>query len=127
MELPDARILVVDDNKMNRMVMKQLLKATQAQIDDVESGYDCLELTQKQYYDLILMDHMMPEMDGIETFEKIRADKENLCNSSPIVIVTANSLVGDKEKYLNIGFTGYLSKPVNADKLEKLLWKLLRK
>ncbi len=125
-ELPNAKILIVDDNKMNRLVLNQLLKATKAQIDSVESGYACLEITQKQHYDLIFMDHMMPEMDGVETFEKIRADKDNLCNTTPIVIVTANALVGDKEKYLNIGFTGYLSKPINADVLEKILWKLLR-
>lgn len=127
LELPDARILVVDDNKMNRLVMKQLLKATQAHIDEAESGFACLESTRQQRYDLILMDHMMPEMDGIETFEKIRADKENLCNTTPVVIVTANALVGDKEKYLNIGFNGYLSKPVNAETLEKALWKTFRK
>lgn len=122
---PDANILVVDDNEMNRKVFIGLLKGTKIKIDQAESGFRCLELTKEKKYDLIFLDHMMPNMDGIETFKKMKEDETNACNKTPIVILTANAIAGAREQYLEYGFDDYLSKPVVPDKLEKVIKKLL--
>lgn len=116
---PKARILAVDDNAMNLKVLRALLKATQVQVQEVTSGKECLEYVKKESYDLIFLDHMMPEMDGIETLHIIR--DENLCDGVPIVVLTANALVGDREKYLSEGFDDFLSKPILLEKLEHIL------
>ncbi|MGN0342999.1 MAG: response regulator [Roseburia sp.] len=122
---PDAHILVVDDNEMNRKVFIGLLKGTKIKIDQAESGFRCLEMTQEKKYDLIFLDHMMPKMDGVETFQRIRGDETNLCNKVPIIILTANAIAGAREQYLEYGFDDYLSKPVVPAKLEKLIAKML--
>ena len=118
---PDARILVVDDNIMNLSVIKALLKRTQIQTEIAESGMKCLELTKKNKYDIILMDHMMPEMDGIETLHKLRADDENSNHNSVVIALTANAIAGCREMYMEKGFDDYCSKPVKADMLDALL------
>lgn len=122
---PDARLLVVDDNAMNRRVFRNLLKATRVQIDEADSGVECLALAQKSHYDLIFLDHMMPDMDGIETLHRLLADSDSLCRSVPVIALTANAVTGAKEMYLNEGFHSFLSKPVNPEKLEKMLLDLL--
>lgn len=119
---PDAHLLVVDDNAMNRRVFKNLLKETLVQIDEADSGMECLTLTHKNHYDLIFLDHMMPDMDGIETLHRLMADTECLC---PVIALTANAVAGAKEMYLSEGFHSFLSKPINPDKLEQLLLDLL--
>ena len=120
-EWPNAKVLVVDDNRMNRIVLGQILKMTKVQTDNAESGFACLDMTKAQHYDLILMDHMMPEMDGIETSHQIKSDNTNPCCNTPIVIVTANAMDEDREKYLEMGFVDYLSKPIIPAELIKIM------
>ncbi len=118
---PRAKILVVDDNKMNLTVIGALLKRTKMQIDYADSGQKCLEKTQQQVYDIILMDHMMPEMDGIETLQKLREDMDNPNHETVVVALTANAIAGCREMYLEHGFDNYCSKPVKAEVLDALL------
>lgn len=118
---PEASLLVVDDNIMNLSVTKALLKRTQIQVDFAESGQKCLELTKEKRYDIILMDHMMPEMDGIETLQRLREDAENQSQKSIVIALTANAVAGCKEMYMEHGFDDYCSKPIKADMLEELL------
>ncbi len=120
---PDARILVVDDNKMNLKVFKGILTQQQLQITTAESGRQCLEMLKDRKFDIIFLDHMMPEMDGIETFHLIQAQR--LCEDTPIIMLTANALVGDREMYLEKGFSDFLSKPIVPDKLDAMLLKYL--
>ncbi len=122
---PRARILVVDDVKMNLNVVRLLLKNTLAQIDLASSGEECLKYTLLKRYDVILMDHMMPIMDGIEAMHKVRMQPEGLNAETPVVALTANALVGAQEMYLDEGFVSYLSKPVKSIDLEECLLKLL--
>ena len=121
---PDAKVLIVDDNDMNLAVAKALLKKTDIQITTCMSGMECLELIQKEYFDVILLDHMMPGMDGIQTLEKIK-QTENMCKSVPVIALTANAIVGAKEQYIKAGFSDYLSKPIQGTELEKMLLKYL--
>ncbi len=122
---PNARVLVVDDNKMNLKVMQALLKRSQVQLDLASSGTECLEMTKTKKYDLILMDHMMPEPDGVQTLHLMRNDKKNANHTTNVVVLTAN-VVGDVEtEYRKKGFSDYLGKPVETDKLEKILIKYL--
>ena len=119
----EAKILVVDDNNMNRKVFKALMKPTQIQIYEAESGRECLEMLKTQAFDLVFLDHMMPEMDGIETLHVIKENK--MCEDVPIIMLTANALVGDREKYISEGFDDFLSKPVISEKLDKMILKYL--
>lgn len=118
---PDVKLLLVDDNEINRRVFRNLLKQTRVMITEAASGYECLERVKQEKYDMIFMDHMMPGMDGIETFRRMRHMEESLCDGVPVVILTANAVTGAKEKYLREGFSDYLSKPVQADKLEAVI------
>ncbi len=122
---PDAKILVVDDNKMNLKVFNGILTKTQMQITTAVSGRQCLELLSKEKFDLVFLDHMMPDMNGIETFHAIRNRK--LCDDVPVVMLTANAIVGDKEMYLEEGFDDFLSKPIVPDKLDLMLLQYLPK
>ena len=122
---PDARILVVDDNKMNLKVFVGLLKKHGMQIDTVMSGKECLEQMEKNAYHMIFMDHLMPEMDGLETLRQIRELKTNRSKDAVIIILTANAVSGAREMYLQEGFADYLSKPIIAAKLEKMIQKYL--
>ncbi|MDE6942574.1 MAG: response regulator, partial [Lachnospiraceae bacterium] len=118
---PDAKILVVDDNAANRKVFRHLLKETLVQVTDVESGMECLELVQKNRYDLIFLDHMMPDMDGVETLHRIKELPGCPCRDTPIIVLTANAVSGAKENYLSEGFDDFLSKPIVPDKLENMI------
>ena len=120
---PDAKVLVVDDNKMNLKVIGNLLKRTEMQVDFANDGNQCLEMTKEKKYDIILMDHMMPEPDGVETLHLLRADQENRNLETPVIVLTANALGDVEEQYLEEGFDGYLSKPIDVDKMEKTLSK----
>ncbi len=119
---PDAKILVVDDVAMNANVIKGLLKKTEIKVFTALSGKDCLEMCKKDKFDLILMDHFMPNMDGIETLENIRKQKLADC---PVIALTANAISGMKEMYLEKGFVDYLSKPVKPAELEAVIKKHL--
>ena len=118
---PHARVLVVDDVKMNLNVVRLLLKNTGVQMDLASSGEECLKYTVLKSYDLILMDHMMPLMDGIEALHKIREQADGLNLDTPVIALTANALVGAQEMYLEEGFASYLSKPVKSADLEECL------
>ncbi len=122
---PEAKVLVVDDNAMNRMVAMNLMKSTKVQVTAAEDGPACLELLSGQSFDVILMDDMMPGMDGRETLRHIR--EEHLADGIPVIALTANALAGAREEYLSLGFDGYLSKPIVGDKLEELLYQYLPK
>ena len=122
---PEARILVVDDNNMNLMVVKGLLKKTKVQIVTCSNGRECLERMQKEHFHIILLDHMMPGMDGMEVIKRTQTLENNRCTSTPIIALTANALKGMKEMYLEAGFTDYLSKPVDGEKLEQMVRKYL--
>ncbi|MDD6811543.1 MAG: response regulator [Lachnospiraceae bacterium] len=121
---PDAKVLVVDDNEMNLAVVKALLKNTKMQITTCMSGRECLEMVAKESFDVILLDHMMPEMDGIETLARLK-QSENKCQSTPVIALTANAIVGAKEEYIKAGFSDYLSKPIEGTALEKMLLQYL--
>ncbi len=118
---PDAEILVVDDTEMNLTVVKGLLKQTLIKIDTAKSGFECLDMVRKKHYDLIFLDHRMPEMDGIETLEKLNNLEDNMCDGSPIIALTANALSGARERYIDAGFYDYLTKPIDYKKLEKMI------
>ena len=126
-EAPDAHILVVDDNDMNLMVVGKLLADTKIQIDTASSGAECLKLTQNHHYDCILMDHMMPEMDGIECLHALRVQPGGLCQSTPVVALTANAGSDNQLLYRKEGFSGYLAKPVSGVLLEAAVLSVLPK
>ena len=120
---PDAKVLVVDDNDMNRMVAKKLLRGTKAKVETVGSGKECLEKTAGETYHVIFMDHMMPDMDGEETLKALRAQTKGFCQKVPVVALTANVMANADQIYQEMGFDGYLAKPINAALLEASLLK----
>lgn len=124
---PDARILVVDDNEINRKVFEQLLKASKVQVDCADSGKACLELVKQKAYDIIFMDHMMPDMDGIETLDKLNSLPENRSTDAVVIALTANAIAGAREVYLTAGFDGYMTKPIVPKLLEQMIMEQLPK
>ncbi|MCR4806255.1 MAG: response regulator [Lachnospiraceae bacterium] len=122
---PDATILVVDDAEMNLRVLEGLLKETHISIDTALSGEEALDLIGWKEYDVLLLDHMMPGMDGIELFKRIKAAKQNPNSRKPCIILTANAVAGAREEYINAGFDDYMSKPIEGKELETLLMKYL--
>lgn len=121
----NAAVLVVDDNLINRKVFASLLKDTGIKVIMAESGFKCLDLVKRMKFDIIFMDHMMPQMDGVETFNKMKVLENNLNVDTPVVALTANAIVGIKEMYMKEGFAEYLSKPITPGKLEDLIVKML--
>ena len=122
---PDANVLVVDDVKMNINVFKALLKRTEINVDSAMSGSEALDMIKEKKYDIIFLDHMMPDMDGIETYQNMKMLEDNPNKDTTVVMLTANAIMGAKEEYLGIGFSDYLSKPVQAPKLESMILKYL--
>lgn len=122
---PDARVLVVDDNSMNLMVAVKLLRDTRIQVDTVESGRECLKKTAENFYHAILMDHMMPDMDGEATMKAVRSQTRGFCQKTPVIALTANVMSNAEQVYRNMGFDGYLAKPINSALLEASLIKYL--
>ncbi len=120
---PGAKVLSVDDNEMNLKVVSMLLKKTQILPIRARSGEEALELMREQHFDLILLDHMMPEMDGVEVLHHMR--EENLQQGVPVIALTANALVGARDSYVAAGFDDYLAKPVLGKALEEMLLKWL--
>ncbi|WP_029230829.1 DegV family protein [Butyrivibrio sp. VCB2006] len=126
-EAPECSVLVVDDNSTNLLVVKKLLKDTRLTIDTADSGMKCLEMTLKKRYDIILMDHLMPQMDGIECLHAIREQAGGLCKDIPVVALTANAGSENQALYRREGFDEYLVKPVDAVELEHTVLTLLPK
>ncbi len=122
---PDARILEVDDNTANQVVVKEFLKATGVQLDIASGGKEAIRLCKVNKYDVILMDHMMPTPDGIETMHLIKSDETRLNADTPQIILTANAIMGSRAKYEAEGFDNYLSKPVESVRLIKMVRKYL--
>lgn len=121
---PEARVLLVDDNAVNRRVFVQLLKETKVQVEEASGGEQCLECVEKNTYDMIFLDHMMPGLDGIETLQEMRR-RENGGKEVPVIALTANAVTGAREMYLEAGFADFLAKPVKPEKLEKMLMDML--
>ncbi len=124
-EAPGARILIVDDVRMNIKVMEGLLKTTKMEIDAAGSGAECLEMVKKRRYDLIFLDHMMSEMDGVETLHHMKEMTDSPNAKTPVIALTANAIQGAEKEYLELGFDGYLSKPILFDQLIGALRKYL--
>lgn len=122
---PEADILVVDDTATNLDVFKNLLKWTKVRIDTASSGEECLKLSEAKKYDIVFLDHMMPDKDGIQTLHEMRDMTDNPNRSTAAVCLTANAISGAREKYLSEGFDDYLTKPIDADKLEEMLIRYL--
>lgn len=120
-----ARVLVAEDNKANQLVIKNLFSHAGINIDLAENGQQALELIQLHDYDIVFMDISMPEMDGIEACQHIRLMTDEAKAQLPIVALTAHALSGDKENFLGIGMTDYLSKPVRKNQLIDVLYKYL--
>lgn len=118
-------VLIVDDVAMNLKVIVGLLKDSGINIDTAESGQECLEATSNKKYDLIFLDHMMPNMSGVETFHKMNEMEDNLNKDTPVIMLTANAVQGAKEEYMTEGFSDYLAKPVQRKKLEEMIKKYL--
>ncbi len=118
---PEAKVLIVDDNEMNIEVEKRLLLDTKMVIDTALSGKEALELTVQNRYDVILMDHLMPEMDGIECLKNLRDQAGGLNRVTPVVVLTANAGSENRDMYNRAGFDGYLVKPVSGEALEEIL------
>ncbi len=118
---PEAKLLAVDDIPINLTVFTNLLKETKMQIDTALSGNECLAKAAQNDYDIILLDHMMPDMDGVETMYRLRTSEDMNYKSTPIIVVTANAITGMRENYLREGFTDYISKPIDTENLEKIL------
>lgn len=118
---PEARILAVDDNRVNITVAKGLLKRLKVQFDAAMSGQECLDKFEKNDYDIILLDHMMPVMDGVETLHRMQ-ETERFRQKAPVIIaLTANAVTGAREKYIEEGFADYLSKPIDHKRLEEMI------
>lgn len=118
---PEAEILVVDDNELNLIVVRNLLKKTKIKITECMSGKQTLQLMKRKRFDVIFLDHMMPGMDGIETLKQSKELEGNMCVGIPIIALTANAVSGVREMYIEAGFDNYLSKPVDGLALEALL------
>ncbi len=122
---PKARVLVVDDTKTNLFVVVSLLKKTLMRMDTASSGKEAVEMAKDTMYDVILMDQRMPEMEGSEAMHRIRETAGGASCNSPIICLTADAVIGAKERYLAEGFNDYMSKPVDGASLEKLMLKHL--
>ncbi len=122
---PDARILIVDDNEMNLEVERKLIEDTDIIIDTAISGEQALQMTLTDRYDMIFMDHLMPQMDGIECLQRVRKQTGGLNNHVPVIVLTANAGGDNKKLYDASGFDGYLVKPVSGIQLEEMLYKHL--
>ena len=122
---PEARILIVDDTRMNLTVVTGLLKDTGIRIDTASGGEEALTLTANRPYDLILMDQRMPKMDGTEAMRQIKAQESGSNRETPVICLTADAIIGAKERYIAAGFTDYLTKPVDGKALENMLMKYL--
>lgn len=118
---PDACVLIVDDNEINRMVAEEMLKPLQLQMDTASDGRQALEMIQKKTYDLVLMDHLMPVMNGVEAVEALRELEGDYYKNLPVIALTGNTGKDQQEEYLRVGMSDYLSKPIDmADIYQKV-------
>jgi signal transduction histidine kinase/CheY-like chemotaxis protein len=118
---PKARILVVDDTEVNLKVFVSLLRKTKMQIETADSGDACIALFKRNFYDVIFLDHMMPNKDGIETLKEMKACTDTPNKNTPVICLTANAVSGMREMYIEAGFDDYLTKPIDTGRLESML------
>ena len=118
---PECRYLVVDDNRLNLLVATRFLDGLKGTIETARGGEEALAKMRDSKYDLIFMDHMMPDLDGVRTYEMSLADPDNLNLDTPIIMMTANALSGVREEYLNKGFADYISKPLEISELLRVV------
>ena len=123
--LPKVSVLIVDDNHMNLKVASGLLRPYQMEIVTADSGKAALELMSRRRFDLVFMDHMMPEMDGVETLKRIRALDNEYCKTVPVVALTANAVSGARDMFLQEGFCDMVAKPVEMSLVERVLQRFL--
>ena len=124
-QAPDAKLLIVDDTKMNLTVIRGLLEPTRVQIETAMSGREALELVKQKRYDLIFLDQRMPGMDGIETLAAMKGLPLPGIEGTPVVVLTANAISGARERFIKAGFNDYLTKPIDSVKLENTIAGLL--
>lgn len=122
---PETEILAVDDNRYNRVVIEKLLRRTKAGVTTAESGEEMLRIARERRFDLIMLDAMMPGMSGVEALRKLRSDPASLCRETPVAVLTADAVVGARERYISEGFDEYLSKPIISEELEQMLSRLV--
>jgi CheY-like chemotaxis protein len=123
---PDVRILVVDDNAENLEVIKALLERTEIQVDTASGGAECVAAVQKERYHAVILDYMMPGMDGIETFRRLwEISRRKAAPEMPVIALTAHAASGAVGRFLDEGFAAYLAKPVAGADLEEVLLRLL--
>lgn len=118
---PESNVLVVDDTKTNYLVVKNLLSLFKISSDYAQSGMEALQRMEEKRYDLVLLDHMMPEMDGEETLKEIKSRTGERFEEIPIIALTANAAVGGREEFKSLGFSDYISKPIEVQKLGEVL------
>lgn len=126
LSFPGLNMLVVDDVEMNLKVIRSLMKNSEAELDFALTGENAFSLCKKKKYDIIFMDHMMPEMDGIETLKKIRESDDSLNKDTPVIVMTANAAADAEEDYQAIGFADYIMKPFGMGPLKKTIQKNIR-
>ena len=124
---PLANVLVVDDTPVNLTVFTSLLSKTRIKIDTAESGDEGLALYRRKHYDVIFLDHMMPNKDGIETLKEMKAIEGSPNATTPVICLTANAVSGMREMYINAGFDDYMTKPIDPNRLENMLLAYLPK
>ncbi len=119
---PRASVLIVDDNKMSRMVVKSHLKHFGITPDEAESGPDMLALVREKKYDLIFLDHLMPDMDGMEALKIMRSETDHPNTGTPVIAMTANVSMGAKKTFIENGFNDYIGKPVKRMTVQRIVW-----
>jgi CheY-like chemotaxis protein/anti-sigma regulatory factor (Ser/Thr protein kinase) len=122
---PKAQVLCVDDNEMNRVVFRSLIKNTLVKSDMAVDGYEALEMSRDKKYDIIFMDYLMPGKDGTETLNDIRKEEENPNLTTPVICLTANAVSGARDEFIAAGFDDYLTKPIDPDVLEHMIMEYL--
>ena len=126
LKVNNAKVLIVDGNAVNLKVAQGLLKTFNLTVDTCKSGRECLELMKKNRdYDLVFLDHMMPELDGIETLNLIRADSDEYMKKVPIVALTANVMNGVRDMFISEGFNDYVPKPIDMVWVNSILRKYI--
>lgn len=120
-----ANVLIVDDNEINLQVAEAILKKTGCNVVCLDSGQACLEQIYKEHYDLLLLDHMMPEIDGLAVLKEMRNRDDHCCVDTKIVVLTANAVSGAKNQYMELGFDDYISKPISIKELDRVIARLL--
>ncbi len=124
--LNGLNILVVDDTPLNLVLVKKLLEKEGAKVKTIDNGKDCLIDIEDNKYDAILLDHMMPDMNGVEVFEEMKR-RNNINSGTPIIMLTANAMSGAMKEYMDMGFDGYLSKPIVAKDLKDMILRLTKR